>query len=225
MQLPKSNVARFRCFCWVAEAAELQAASWVSHWPTPPAREPELAALAQALCWIAQERFRAAPAFRKVAPLTEKGRSEVEEVTGGGGPPRAPVKVWTLLLVVDVVETVEAAASFEVDADPQLDAKADAAVLLEKGASSPVMLSETVLLLPVLVEAAAAVPLASGVEDSVEDWVPATAALISSAVTSSTNKFCVKIHPGSLSTVSQELPLAVGSFTSPGANVPDLSAS
>ena len=39
------------------------------------------------------------PGLRNVAPLTEKGREEeVEEVTGGGGPPRELVNVWVLLL-------------------------------------------------------------------------------------------------------------------------------
>ena len=54
--------------------------------------------------------------------------------------------------------------------------------------------------------------------------VPATAASISSAVASSTSRFWVKMQPGSSSKVLQELPLAVGSLTSPGANVPDLRA-
>ncbi len=57
------------------------------------------------------------------------------------------------------------------------------------------------------------------------DETPATAALISSAVASSTRRFCVKMQPfGSLAS-SQELPLPVLSLRSPGANVPDLSAS
>ena len=44
----------------------------------------------------------AAPALRKVLPLTSKGRSEVEETTGGAGPPRAPAKLWTLTVPVGV---------------------------------------------------------------------------------------------------------------------------
>ena len=97
VQLPRSSAR----LCFLEEAAELQAVSWESHWATPPDREPELAALAQELCWIAQERWIAAPAFRKVAPLTEKGRSEAVEVTGGGAPPRVPVNIWMLLLEAD----------------------------------------------------------------------------------------------------------------------------
>lgn len=42
------------------------------------------------------ERWRAAPALTNVSPLTEKGRVPAEEMTGGGAPPRVPVKVWTL---------------------------------------------------------------------------------------------------------------------------------
>ena len=50
------------------------------------------------------------------------------------------------------------------------------------------------------------------------------AAVISSAVASGTNRFCVKMQPCSSSSVSHELPLAVGSLTSPGAKVPALRA-
>lgn len=67
-------------------------------------------------------------------------------------------------------------------------------------------------------------PEPEGGEIVVVGVTPATAALISSAVASSTSKFWVKIHPGSSSAVSHVLPLAVASFTSPGANVPALSA-
>lgn len=39
----------------------------------------------------------------KVSPLTENGRFPVPETTGGGGPPRVPVKAWTLFpLAVEV---------------------------------------------------------------------------------------------------------------------------
>ena len=40
--------------------------------------------------------------FTKVSPFTENGRSPAELVTGGGGPPRVPVKVWTLSVEVSV---------------------------------------------------------------------------------------------------------------------------
>ena len=46
-------------------------------------------------------------------------------------------------------------------------------------------------------------------------------ALISSSDTSSTSKFCVKMHPTGSSASSQVLPAPVGSPRSPGANVPD----
>ncbi len=54
---------------------------------------------------------------------------------------------------------------------------------------------------------------------------PPTAAEISSSVASKTMSFWVKMHPlGSLAS-SQVLPAAVGSLTSPGANVPAFNAS
>jgi hypothetical protein len=46
----------------------------------------------------------------KVSPFTEKGRSPVLSTTGGGRPPRLPVKVWTFEEVVAAVEAVDAAA-------------------------------------------------------------------------------------------------------------------
>lgn len=64
-----------------------------------PERDPELAALEQAVFWMAHERWRAAPSPTKVFPLTVKGRVPEEETTGGAAPPRVPVKVWTLALV------------------------------------------------------------------------------------------------------------------------------
>lgn len=60
--------------------------------------EPELAALAQALCWTAQLLWRAPPTLTKVSPLMVKGLVlPAELVTGGAAPPRVPVKVWTLV--------------------------------------------------------------------------------------------------------------------------------
>lgn len=35
-------------------------------------------------------------------PFTENGRSPADETTGGGAPPRVPVKVWTLVPVAAV---------------------------------------------------------------------------------------------------------------------------
>lgn len=72
----------------------------VSQSATVKEPEPELAALAHALCWTEQLRCRAAPALTKVSPLTLKGRLLAASlVTGGGAPPSAPVKVWTLVPV------------------------------------------------------------------------------------------------------------------------------
>lgn len=91
------------------EAAALQAASCVSQSATDALMEPEFAALAQALCWTCeglgsayqnhcnglteQDRWRAAPMLTNVSPLTEKGLSPEDDSTGGGGPPKDPVKV------------------------------------------------------------------------------------------------------------------------------------
>lgn len=242
VQVPKS---RARLVFWVEvvageeeeDDAAVHAFSCSSHCPTPPAREPDFAALAQALCWIAQERWRAAPGFRNVAPLTENGRSEAEEITGGGGPPREPVKVWMLLTAPEEAGVMAAS---EGDAEPEPDAtEADEVEALAKGTLASALLVEAVAVLrPVLAEAAAEVPFsapavvefatapsAAAGKDLAGAATPATAASISAVVPSSTSKFSVKIHPGSSSTVSQLLPLAVGSFKSPGANVPDLRAS
>ena len=45
------------------------------------------------------------------------------------------------------------------------------------------------------------------------DEIPATAAVISSAVASSTKRFCVKIQPSTSSATSQVCPAPVGSST------------
>lgn len=143
VQLPRSSAR----LCFLEEAAELQAFSWLSHGATPPDRVPEFAALAQELCWIAQERWIAAPAFRKVAPLTEKGRSEAVEVTGGGAPPRVPVNVWILLLVAD--DGVIAVVDGEVESHPDAREVASAEALAT-------LFEEAIpLLRPELVEATA----------------------------------------------------------------------
>ena len=243
VQVPKSRARLFLLFVGEGEGEEeeedaaVHAVSCSSHCPTPPAKEPEFPASAHALCWIAQERWRAAPGFRNVAPLTENGRSEAEEVTGGGGPPREPVKVWMLLAALN--EEVGVVAVSEGDAEPEPDAgEAVEVEALAKGAfASAALMVAIAVLRPVLAETAAEVPFpAVVVEFAIAPSAapgtelagaatPATAASISAAVASSTSKFWVKIHPGSSSIVSQLLPLAVGSFTSPGANVPDLRAS
>ena len=210
-QLPKSN-ARLRFFWGVDVAAALHAVSCSSHCPTPPDRVPELAALAQALCWIAQERWRAAPALMNVAPLTEKGRAEAEEVTGGGVPPREPVNVWTLVLVAVAVEALIELGDTPEDAGEVQSEGLSVVVFVDGATPSAVFSGRVAVLAPVLVVVTAVA-------------IPATAASISSAVASSTSSFWVKMHPGSSSRVSHVFPLAVGSLTSPGAKVPDLRAS
>lgn len=127
-------------------------------------------------------------------------------MTGGGAPPRVPVKVWILSPPPDAVTAVP------VDADGAavlFDAKLAAALV------APVefaMAGVGTSVLPAPVAAAPVIP------------EPAAAA-ISSAVASGTNRFWVKIQPSLSFWSSQELPLAVGSLTSPGAKVPALRAS
>lgn len=95
-----------------ALAAALQASSWVLQSATVvPGRDPELAASAQALFWIEQERWRAAAAFTKVSPLTENGRSPVLSTTAGAAPPRVPVKVWMFEEVAAVAAELVAGAA------------------------------------------------------------------------------------------------------------------
>lgn len=54
----------------------------------------------------------AAPTFKKVSPLTLKGRSAVEEITGTGAEPTEPVKALTSTPeAVAVAVEVEAAAA------------------------------------------------------------------------------------------------------------------
>lgn len=52
---------------------------------------------------MSQERPIAALAPTKVSPFTEKGRSPAEDMTGGGGPPRAPVNFWTFVTLAAVL--------------------------------------------------------------------------------------------------------------------------
>ena len=62
-------------------------------------------------------------------------------------------------------------------------------------------------------DAAAAVGAALDADAALPDEVPATAAAISSAVASSTKRFCVKIQPSTSSSTSQVFPAPVGSST------------
>jgi hypothetical protein len=66
---------------------------------------------------------------------------------------------------------------------------------------------------------------ASAADDEDDAETPATAALISSAVASSTMRFCVKMQPVLSFASSQVLPLPVLSLVLPALNVPALSAS
>ena len=163
---------------------------------------------------MAQERWSAAPALTNVAPLTEKGRSEAEDVTGGGAPPREPVKVWTLVPVA-VEEPVALGADAEDAAELQSEAL-PVVVFANGAAPSAVFPGLVAVLTPVLPPLLAVLTAVA---------TSATAASISSAVASSTSRFWVKIQPGLSSTVSHVFPLAVGSLTSPGAKVPDFRAS
>lgn len=81
-------------------------------------------------------------------------------------------------------------------------------------------LSSTALVV-VATAAAVVVDAASAVDAD----TPETAALISSAVASSTSRFCVKMQPSGSFASSHVLPFAVASSRLPGANVPDFSAS
>jgi len=92
---PRSRACRFT----LAEAAALHSFSWALQSETEPSADPLLIALAQALFWMAHDRWRAAPALTKVFPLTEKGRLPADDSTAGAAPPRAPVKVWTFAAI------------------------------------------------------------------------------------------------------------------------------
>lgn len=107
---PRSSAARFGSVGRTSRVKRffrlLAAWHWVfcsSQSETSAEIAPLLAALAQALCCTSQDRPRAAFSPTKVSPFTEKGRSPVDEMTGGGAPPRVPVKAWTLVPVAPPV--------------------------------------------------------------------------------------------------------------------------
>lgn len=54
--------------------------------------------------------------------MTEKGREEAVDVTGGGGPPRVPVKDWILLLLFDEDEGLGGMGVGEGEVESQPDA-------------------------------------------------------------------------------------------------------
>lgn len=58
---------------------------------------------------MAQERCRAALLLRNVDPLTLNGREELDSMTGGGRPPREPVKVCTFEDTMAAAAVVDAA--------------------------------------------------------------------------------------------------------------------
>ncbi len=188
---PKSRAARriLRLMARLAAPeAALQASSCASHCWTPPESWPLLAAAAQALCWTAHERCRAAPSLTKVEPSTEKGRSALaaDETTGGGAPPRAPVKVWTF---APAAEAAVAEAPWEL-----------ALALALEEAAAPAPAAEAA---PAPEAAAAPAPAAPA--------EPATAAEICAAETAGVRRFCELMQPLASVATSQVLPLAVGS--------------
>jgi hypothetical protein len=187
VQVPKLNVARF-----ATPPATLQAFNCASHCPTPPASAPELAASAQLLCWTEHERWIAAPLLISVVPSTAKGRpAPAVKMTGGAGPPRVPVKVWTLIPEVGLAAAGVAVAAVS----------AATVIVTGTGQALPVALA---------VETDAAGADAAGATGAAT-LTPATAAVISAAVASFTNRFCVKIQPTGSFWSSQELPFPVAS--------------
>jgi len=153
-----------------------------------------------------------------------KGLVPADDSTAGGGPPKLPVKVWTLTPPDAEVASVELALE-------ALDAAEAVAVAVAEEASTVVVNSiaahdvEADALDAVV--AVALLPPAATLPDpdpEVELPDPDTAASISAAVASSTRRFCVKIHPGESVSVSQEFPLPVLSLVEPGAKVPALRA-
>lgn len=236
-QEPKSRAARFVIIFLVVPMRALQAASCVSHWASPPARVPALAASAQRLCCTEQERWIAAPLFTSVVPSTAKGRAApAVKITGGAGmPPRAPVKVWTLSPEAGAAEEPAAEATEEEEEEhtvATLEAAAAAVVAIAATLEMGITLDAAMVIITVTVtgagqEVTAATEVATSATDeaaavvsvvpadeaaaTLEAATPATAELISAAVASSTRRFSVSMQPIGSSVVSQELPLAVGS--------------
>jgi hypothetical protein len=158
----------------------------------------------------------AAPLLTKVEPSVEKGRSDpAVKMTGGAEmPPRAPVKVWTLSPEAAAAEVAEAAAEQTVATLGAAAEVATTAATLE-AAAGMVIITVTVAgagqeppatLAGVVATAAAG---EAGALEATE--TPATAALISAGVASTTSRFWVKMQPTGSFWVSQELPLEVGS--------------
>ena len=142
----------------------------------------------------------------------------------GWSRPSSPLANFTVGLVLEQEPIVVPAAE---DAAPVLDAAAaEAALVAAGGAASQEELSAPLATAaPVPVAEAAPVAFdAAAPAPALAVTPPATAALISSTVASSTRRFCVKMQPTGSFWSSQELPLPVLSFRSPGAKVPALRA-
>lgn len=152
----------------------------------------------------------------KVLPFTVNGRSPAELMTGGGGPPRSPVKVWTLSIkrqylffkcfILRALDNLPPVVGVAASVAAGVLAGADTVTVTGAGQESPDAVS-------VVVGAAAAVGAALDADAALPDEIPATAAVISSAVASSTKRFCVKIQPSTSSATSQVFPAPVGSLT------------
>jgi hypothetical protein len=140
-----------------------------------PVKVPPLTALAHALCWTAQLLWSAALALTNVSSLTLNGRSPVDDSTGGGGPPREPVKVWTFVPEV-AVGVADATASV---VEATLVAAGGSTVMVDGAGQA----DSTIELVATSVEEGAATAPPVAAPD------PATAAEISAAVASSTRRF------------------------------------
>jgi hypothetical protein len=151
--------------------------------------------------------------FTNVAPLTENGLSPAEDTTGGAGPPRLPLNVWTLVPeVLSVVFSVNSHVDIS-PPEPEAGVAATLAVALAAGAlvAGASVAKEEATIVEVTwaghaEEFEAADPLPTAEAD------PPTAASISSGVASFTRRFCEKIQPSTSSTVSQVFPAPVLSF-------------
>lgn len=149
--------------------------------------------------------------------MTEKGRELAVAMTGGGGPPRVPVKDRTLSPAAVGSSLAQASVVVEV-ADWTAVLGIGLVTIMQElvavAAASPV----PVVAVPppatgrplksMLVGSMTPVPVKVGVTSS-------TAARTSSGEASRTSSLSVKMHPGKSSAVSQLFPAPVASFTSP----------
>src|SRR3569833_3177324 len=189
---------------------------------------------------MSQLRWMAAPILTKVLPFTSKGRSPEDEVTGGAGPPRVPVNfctlvplaatgeaatlvIWAIMavaalaatVVVTLLQVLVGAAAAEPASHPAFAAAAVGSAAAPAAATAPWTPPPAMERPAKLISVALMTPV-----PVIVGLIPATADEISSTETSRTSSRSLKMQPGSSFSVSQELPLAVGSLTSPGAKVP-----